>query len=412
VTRYFKSRHADRPAIFVQEEGQWRGYAPGGMVQRSTGSIPEAIRAHIVEITREEAEALVAGWKAEADKIRQKPTGTAGPPEAAGPNGVATASGVAAAAAATPITATGPSPAAAPAGAGTAAAGAGTAAATSAGTAMAAETPRTYAVPSRARSGRPRWMIYSIAGGAAIIVIAVLVTLALTGVFGGGSDTQTGATGPGSSTTIKATGAAAKVLATVGGHKIIRQQLDQRIAEFKAQYPGEVPDPQTEPDQYKIFEQYVLDYLVTYELASQKADELKIAVTDQDLQTQIDLIRQISYGGDQAKFDAALEEQGMTMAQFAQIYRESMLFRKVYAEVTKGVATPTAAEIQAYYDEHATDTYAGKSFEQVKDDIESALLEARQKAAWQQWVEQARAKAGVTYADDWKPTATTGAPLP
>ncbi len=195
--------------------------------------------------------------------------------------------------------------------------------------------------------------------------------LALTGGFGGGSGAP--GTQPGSTASTGTPGAlTAKVVATVGGRSITREQFEQRVAGFEAQYPDRVPDKKSAPDRYKVFQQDVLEYMITYELASQKAEQLNLMVTDQDVQTQIELILSTSFGGDQAKFDDALRQQGITMNQFKQTYKESALFERVYNEVTKDVTTVPGSD---------------------------ALLDARRKEAWQAWIDQARAGAGVTYAE-------------
>ena len=170
------------------------------------------------------------------------------------------------------------------------------------------------------------------------------------------------------------------MLAKVGGLEITRQRLEQKVADFAGQYSGQIPDRATAPDQYHQFEEGVLDYVITYELVSKKAAALSLTVTDQDVESQMALILDSTYGGDQAKFDAAIRAQGLTLESFERIYAESMLFNKVYAEVTKGV------------------TVTGN---------DSAALEAKQKKTWTDWVAKEKQKAGVSYSDGWAaPTVT------
>ena len=70
MTKYYKSRYVDKPVVYVQEEGQWRAYAPRGVLQRSTGLIPEVILAQTVEISQDQAETLIGVMRAEAERIR------------------------------------------------------------------------------------------------------------------------------------------------------------------------------------------------------------------------------------------------------------------------------------------------------------------------------------------------------
>ena len=212
---------------------------------------------------------------------------------------------------------------------------------------------------------------------AVVVLVAVVVgALAMTGHLGvgaGGSGTSSGAA--------TADPASNKMVAKVGGQKISHEQLDQKIADFAAQYAGQIPDKTTSPDQYKQFEEGVLDYLITYQLVSQKATALGIAVADQDVESEMALILDSTYGGDQTKFDAAIRAQGLTLERFKRIYGESMLFNKVYAEVTKGV------------------TVTGN---------DSVALEAKQKLFWRAWVAKQMKAVGVDYASGWAaPTEVT-----
>jgi parvulin-like peptidyl-prolyl isomerase len=141
-------------------------------------------------------------------------------------------------------------------------------------------------------------------------------------------------------------------VAKVGDKIITQKDFEQRVADFSAQYAGQIPDKTNEPEAYKAFQQDVLEFMVVFEIASQKALELKIAVTDEDVQKEIDSIKEQSFEGDQAKFDQALTDQGITLDQLKRSYRESMLMQKVYDEVTKDVSTVPDADLQAYYDEN------------------------------------------------------------
>ena len=62
------------------------------------------------------------------------------------------------------------------------------------------------------------------------------------------------------------------------------------MADFKAQYAGQSPTKPADPEGYKAFQQDVLDYMITYEVVTQKAEELAITVTDEEVQTEIDTI--------------------------------------------------------------------------------------------------------------------------
>lgn len=150
-------------------------------------------------------------------------------------------------------------------------------------------------------------------------------------------------------------------VAKVGQTYITQEQFDKRVADFETQYAGQIPDKTADPEGYKDFQRDVLDYIITYELAKQKAPSLNVAVTDADLQTEIDTILADSFGGDQAKFDAALKAQNMTLDQLKLNYKESMLLQKVYDEATKDVTTVPDAEIAAYYEAHKSQYFTDET---------------------------------------------------
>ena len=138
---------------------------------------------------------------------------------------------------------------------------------------------------------------------------------------------------------------------------------------------------------------------------------MDIAVTDADVQAQMALILKSAFGGDQTKFDAAVQQQGLTMEQFQRVYKESLLFKKVYAEVTKTVTVSDSA-IQTYYDQHKSDTYAGKALADVKATVETTLLDAKRLDAWRKWLTQAKQNTGVSYANGWAAPANAAALVP
>ena len=126
---------------------------------------------------------------------------------------------------------------------------------------------------------------------------------------------------------------------------------------MRKQYAGQIPDKATDAAGYKEFQQYVLEYMITFELVTQEAEAKKLTVSDADVQAEIDKVITGTFAGDQTQFDAALTEQGITLEDLKKYYQENLLFQKVYDDVTKSVAAVTDAEAQSYYDENKTDYY-------------------------------------------------------
>jgi hypothetical protein len=217
-------------------------------------------------------------------------------------------------------------------------------------------------VPAKRRP-RAHRTVYAVVGIVLVIAIAVGAGVVFGGWGRGAPGSGTGQTGSQNSASAK------EVVAKVGGRSITRAELEARTADFETQYSGKVPDKATDPENYKVFQIDVLDYMITYELAARKAKELGLTVTDADVQAEMDSILSDAYGGDQAKFDAALAQQGITLKQLQSSYKESTLLQKVHDAVTANVT-------------------------------------------WQAWIAQQKQAAGVTYGAGWEPTPATEATAP
>jgi len=140
------------------------------------------------------------------------------------------------------------------------------------------------------------------------------------------------------------------VLARVGTVDITQDAFDKELAILSGLYTGRVPDPKTDAQGYKDFEISVLNQMIINEEVRQKAVALSISVTAQEVQDELDKIKQNSFGGDQAKFEEALKAKNLTMDQLRVYYTDLMLVQRVHDAATKDAATPSDAEISAYYD--------------------------------------------------------------
>ncbi len=145
-------------------------------------------------------------------------------------------------------------------------------------------------------------------------------------------------------------GLSSDAVAKVGDTLILKSDFDTRVQEFAKQYT--VTPKAEDPEGWAKFELDVLEYLVTYQLAAQKAVEYELAVTDEDVQTEVDTIITTYYAGDQEAFNTDLQTNNMTLDQLKLNYKESMLMQKVYEKVTEGITTVPDADLQASYDEN------------------------------------------------------------
>jgi parvulin-like peptidyl-prolyl isomerase len=211
------------------------------------------------------------------------------------------------------------------------------------------------------------------------------------------------------------------VLGQVGSVQITQDQFDAELAVYQGIYGSRVPDQKTNPTEYKNFENFVLDHMITYEVVKEKAATLNISLSDQEVQDQIDTMKQNSFGGDQTKFDAGLKASNLTLAQLEAYYRERMLVEKAHSEVTKNVAGPSEAEISAYYDAHKSSYYTEetrtarhilispvKASTSTSDSASSTTTAAPTEAEWAAALTKAqKVRADLVAGADWKTEAAT-----
>ncbi len=70
---YFKSRQPSNPVVYVEDQQGWKSYAPGGVIQKNIGALPNYLRQHADEVPLDEVIDLIRSCEAEADlKARER----------------------------------------------------------------------------------------------------------------------------------------------------------------------------------------------------------------------------------------------------------------------------------------------------------------------------------------------------
>jgi foldase protein PrsA len=118
------------------------------------------------------------------------------------------------------------------------------------------------------------------------------------------------------------------------------------------------------PDDYdayvKSLQEYVLQNLVLNEIANQEAAKLGFAVTDEEVQAEVDTYV-ASYAGDQAAFEADLKAGGLTLDTFKKNLKEGLLRDKVRQEVIKDITSVPDEDVAAYYEANKSSYYVEPS---------------------------------------------------
>jgi parvulin-like peptidyl-prolyl isomerase len=148
----------------------------------------------------------------------------------------------------------------------------------------------------------------------------------------------------------------ANEVAVVGDCVISKEQfnrlLDQARKSYKAQ---KQPFPDAGTEQYTALRKQAMQFLVQRCEFNQRADELGVAVTDADVDKQLQTIKSQYFGKGgkcdatcEKKYRAQIAKQGLSEEQVREDVRASVVQNKLYTKVTEDV-TVTDKEIDDYY---------------------------------------------------------------
>ena len=144
----------------------------------------------------------------------------------------------------------------------------------------------------------------------------------------------------------------ADAVAVVDGTPVTKTDLDALLGRAKKSYTTQKRDfPKAGTAEYQALQTQAVAFLVQRAQYEKQADELKITVTDKELQDRVDQVKKQYFAGSQAKLAKQLQEQGYTTESFRADIEAQLLSEKIYDEVTKG-AKVTDAQVTTYYNEN------------------------------------------------------------
>lgn len=201
------------------------------------------------------------------------------------------------------------------------------------------------AYPSRGRCSsrsacatRVRW-----AGVKLRLLPPLLVVTALLAGCGGGGPAR-----PAAGTTHAAKPAPGEI-AVVGARPVTLAMYERGLAEVRAELTesgSTVPGAGTSA--YRAMRTSVIDALVHEAELRIEAEKLGISVEPAEVAARIEAIKRQHFAGSEAKFEQALEQQGVTEADLRESLLDSLLQDKLELALTRSIrATP--AQVAAYY---------------------------------------------------------------
>jgi foldase protein PrsA len=166
--------------------------------------------------------------------------------------------------------------------------------------------------------------------------------------------------------------------AVVGGKEISVSDVDEAVEEFRDSAAFETASAGGGGDiVLKEFERSYLGLLIRIAILETEAEGLDISVTDADVEARIDEIK--GEFENEAAFQDALAQQGLTLPALRQYVYQSELEGQVRAAVT-GDTTVDPAAVQEYYDEHLDEFTQVRSSHILVEDNETAIGIAEQLA--------------------------------
>ena len=171
-----------------------------------------------------------------------------------------------------------------------------------------------------------------------LVVSAVALLLGLTA--GCGSDDGGTAQVPGDA------------VAVVGDKEISKERFDRLVSQAKETFKARKQSfPEIGTPEYEQLKQAVVRSLVEEAEFQVGAEELGIEVSEEDVDKELEDLKQQFFQGDDDKYNEELKKQGLSEEQVRDQLRNKILSERIFKEVTKNVKV-TDQDVQDYYDEN------------------------------------------------------------
>jgi parvulin-like peptidyl-prolyl isomerase len=137
-------------------------------------------------------------------------------------------------------------------------------------------------------------------------------------------------------------------IAVVGDDEITKDEFDNGIEQQERAYKAQNRKfPEQGTQDYNLVKDSVVRYLVRISQYDQKAGDLGIEVTDQEVESRLEQYKK-QYKWNDEQYRRQLEAQGLTDEEFRNAIRYQLLSEKIFAKVTADVKVDDSA-IDKYY---------------------------------------------------------------
>jgi foldase protein PrsA len=159
-------------------------------------------------------------------------------------------------------------------------------------------------------------------------------------------------------------------------------------AQYEQQFGTEVWDQELEGRKFgDVAREKLLDMLIDEKLQLDKAAELGITVTDDEVNSEIENAKK--YFDTEEKFNEFLKEQGIDLEYFKESVKKELIISKLNDKLTEKVAV-TDEEIKAYYDTHQDEFVSVKASHILLETQEEAEAMLKRVKAGEDFAELAK----------------------
>jgi foldase protein PrsA len=141
-------------------------------------------------------------------------------------------------------------------------------------------------------------------------------------------------------------------IALVGGKEVPRAEYERLLDQAKKSLKARKQDfPKTGTPEFEQLRQAIVRSLVEQKQFEVAAEELDIEVTDKEVDKRLDELKEQFFQGDDKKYEAELEKQGLTEERVRQDIRARLLSEKIFKAVTKDVKVTDEA-VRKHYEQN------------------------------------------------------------
>ena len=174
-----------------------------------------------------------------------------------------------------------------------------------------------------------------------------------------------------------------KIAALVGDDLILQSEVEDRAAPLLADVAA-IANPAERDARTNAIRREVLERLIDDQLLAQQATELKLTVSNDEIDRAVEQIKH-DYGLDDAQLKDELRKQGMTMPAYRMNTKREILKYRVLNIAVGSKINVGDSEVQSYYDRHMKaaniQVRASHIFIAIPEDADNAALLDREKLA-------------------------------